>query len=124
VESEQLLHAILQMPRAEMEQFVTRLLGFKIRQDTLNVSQAESELLLKINQGIPLALQQRFNVLSAKRQAHTLTLEEHQELIQITEHIEQLDAKRLQYLIELAALRNVSLDEIIQQLGIQLASHA
>ncbi len=34
VETEQLLHAALQMPRAELEQFVTRLLALKMSQDT------------------------------------------------------------------------------------------
>ena len=91
VDSEQLLHAALQMPRAELEQFVARLLALKIRQDTPHLSQAESELLCKINQGIPSATQQRLNALIAKRQAHTLTMAEHQELIQLTAQVEQSD---------------------------------
>src|SRR5216117_54614 len=124
VETEQLLHAALQMPRAELEQFVTRLLALKISQDTPHLSQAESELLLKINQGIPSATQQRLDALIVKRQAHTLTVGEHQELTRLTEQIEQLDAERLQYLIELAALRQITPDALIQQLGLQPAPHA
>ena len=124
VEAEQLLHAALQMPRAELEQFVARLLALKIRQDTPHLSQAESELLLTINQGIPSATQQRLDALIAKRQAHTLTVGEHQELTRITEQIEQRDAERLQYLIELAALRQITLDALMQQLGLQPAPHA
>ena len=124
VEAEQLLHAALQMPRAELEQFVTRLLALKIRQDTPHLSQAESELLLTINQGIPSATQQRLDTLIAKRQAHTLTVGEQQELIQITAQIEQRDAERLQHLIELAALRHVTLDALTQQLGLQPAPQA
>jgi hypothetical protein len=89
VETEQLLHAALQMPRAELEQFVTRLLALTISQDTAHVSQAASALLLTINQGIPSATQQRLDALIAKRQAHTRTVEEHQELLQLTQQIEQ-----------------------------------
>jgi hypothetical protein len=124
VETEQLLQAALQMPRAELEQFVARLLALKISQDTPHLSQAESELLLTINAGIPSATQQRLDALIAKRQAHTLTRGEHQELLQITEQIEQRDAERLQHLIELAALRHVTLDALMQQLGLQPAPHA
>jgi hypothetical protein len=51
----------------------------------------------------------------AKRQAHTLTVGEQQELFQITAQIEQRDAERLQHLIELAALRHVTLDALTQQ---------
>ena len=124
VETEQLLQAALQMPRAELEQFVARLLALKISQDTPHLSQAESELLLTINEGIPSATQQRLDALMAKRQAHTLTRGEPQDLLQITAQIEQRDAERLQHLIELAALRHVTLDALMQQLGLQPAPHA
>ena len=124
VDPEQLLQAALQMPRAELEQFVARLLALKIRQDTPHLSQAESALLLNINQGMPAATHQRLDALIAKRQAHTLTRGEHQELLQVTEQIEQRDAERLQHLIELAALRHVTLDALMQQLGLQPAPHA
>lgn len=124
VDPEQLLQAALQMPRAELEQCVARLLALTISQDTPHVSQAESELLLLIHQGIPSATQQRLDALIAKRQAHTLTLGEHQELLQITAQIEHRDAERLQYLIELVALRHVTLDALMHQLGLQPAPHA
>ena len=124
VDTEQLLQAALQMPRAELEQFVARLLALKISQDTPHLSQAESELLRTINQGIPSATQQRLDALIAKRQAHTLTRGEHQELLQLTAQIEQRDAERLQHLIALATLRHVTLDALMQQLGLQPAPHA
>ena len=123
IETEQLLHAALQLPRAELEQFVTRLLVLSIRQATPRLAQAESELLLKINQDLPPATQQKLDELIAKRQAQTLTPEEHQELIRLTEDIEKSDAERLQYLLELAALRNLSLDELTRHLGIHSVPH-
>src|SRR6266403_2217847 len=75
IETEQLLHAALQLPRVELEQFVTRLLMLSIQQDTPHLTQAESELLLKINQGLPPATQQTLDELIAKRQTQTLTPE-------------------------------------------------
>jgi uncharacterized protein YnzC (UPF0291/DUF896 family) len=76
-------------------------------------------LLLKINQGIPDALQARFNELITKRKAMTLTNVEQAELIQLTDEIEQLDAKRIEYLAELSRLRRRSLTQVMQDLGIQ-----
>jgi hypothetical protein len=123
IETEQLLHAALQLPRSELEQFVTRLLMLSLPQDTPRLSQTESELLLKINQGLPPATQQQLDALIAKRQTQTLTPEEHQELIQLTESIEQADVERLRYLLELAALRKLSLDELTRHLGIHPVPH-
>jgi hypothetical protein len=123
IDTEQHLHAVLQLPRTELEQFVSRLLVCSMRQDTPHLAQAESDLLLKINQGLPPTIQQKLDKLIAKRQTQTLTAEEHEELIRLTEHIEKADAERLQHLLRLAALRDISLDELIQQLGIHPVPH-
>lgn len=122
--TEQLLNAIAQMPQSELETFVEQVLKLRAQRQAPSLSAAESELLLKINQGIPVDLQHRFNELVAKRQALALTEAEHaeliQELIQLGDRIEQLDAERLEYLAALAKLRQRSLREIMQDLGIQL----
>jgi hypothetical protein len=123
IDTEQLLHAALQLPHAELEQFVTRLLVLHIDHTTPRLTQTETELLLKVNQGLPSTTQQRLDELITKRQTRSLTPEEHQELIQITEQSEELDADRTRHLLALAALRNVSLDEVIQQLGIRPVPH-
>ncbi len=79
----------------------------------------ESELILKINQSIPDSLQERFNELIAKRYLLTLTDAEQAELIQLTDRIEDLDVKRIEYLAQLAQLRQRSLIEVMQDLNIQ-----
>jgi len=123
VDTEQLLHAALQLPRSELDQFVTRLLVLRIQHDTPRLTQDEAELLLKINEALPPAVQQRLDELISKRQTQSLTPEEHQELIRLTEQSEKVDADRMQHLLALAALRNVSLDEVIQQLGVHPVPH-
>lgn len=119
---EQLLNAIAQMPQPELEAFVEQVLKLRAQRQALSVSSVESELLLKINQGIPADLQHRFNELIAKRQALTLTEAEHAELIQLGDRIEQLDAERIESLAALAKLRQRSLREIMQDLGINRLS--
>jgi hypothetical protein len=123
VDAEQLLHAALQLPRSELDQFVTRLLVLRIQHDTPRLTQDEAELLLKINEDLPLAVQQRLDELISKRQTQSLTPAEHQELIHLTEQSEKVNADRMQHLLGLAALRNVSLDEVMRQLGIHPVLH-
>ena len=48
-----------------------------------------------------------------------LTAEEYQELIRLTEAGERADVQRLEHLIELAAVRGVTVDEVMAQLGIK-----
>ncbi|MGH7455208.1 MAG: hypothetical protein ACRENG_27885 [bacterium] len=47
---------------------------------------------MKINQGPPPDIQQRFNELNRKRKAETITPEEHRELLSLIERIEQFDS--------------------------------
>lgn len=80
----------------------------------------ESELLQQINRGFSAQTWQRYHDLIARRQAEILTSEEHAELISISDQIEKANARRLRYLAELAQLRQVSLEIVMEQLGIQV----
>jgi len=123
IETEQLLNAALQMPRPELERFVARLFAIKAREETPNLSEAETRLLLKINQDLPPESRNRMNELIDKRQAGLITPSELEELIQLTDQTEEIGVERLKCLIELAALRNVTLDELMRQLGIKPIPH-
>ena len=123
IETEQLLNAALQMPRPELEQFVRRLFTLKAREETPCLSERETALLLAINQGLPVATRKRLNRLIRKRQSHTITEAELQELRQLTHQIEKSDAERLKNLIELAHLRQVPLNDLIRQLGLKPYPH-
>ena len=117
--SEQLLRAIEQMPEPDLEEFVMQVLLLRAQRGMPNLSPQESAWLSQINQAIPPGLQARFNELVAKRRALTLTEEEHGELLQLTDQIEQRDAERIQALGKLAQFRGRSLPEIMKDLGIQ-----
>jgi hypothetical protein len=78
----------------------------------------ESILLQKIDRTLSPTIQQRYNNLRSKLQSETITSTEHQELLDLTDTIEQFDAERLQHLITLAQLRQVSLPELLQHLNI------
>jgi hypothetical protein len=73
----------------------------------------ESILLQKIDRTLPPIIQQRYNELRSNLQAETLTPIEHQELLNLTDTVEQFDVERLQHLLALAQLRQVSLPELL-----------
>lgn len=79
---------------------------------------AESELLVRINVGLPTELRERYAELVARRQAETLTPEEQAELLQLGSEVERLEAERLQALSKLAQLRQTSLADLTKQLGL------
>jgi hypothetical protein len=123
IEHDQLLNAALKMPRPELERFVAKLFALKAREETPNLSAAETALLLKINRDLLPAARKRMNELIDKRQAGLITQSELEELIQLTDQSEEIGVERLRCLIELAALRNIPVDELMRQLGIKPAPH-
>lgn len=123
IEKEQLLDAVLQMPQSELEQFVSRAFSLKARELTHALPEREAELLMKINQGIPAATQQRLNELIKRRRAATIGAKELRELKKLTDQIEESDARRLELLSELARLRSVPLRKLIRQLGLKPVRH-
>ena len=121
--TDELLQAALQLPQVELEQFVTRLFSLKARERAPVLSEREAELLDKIYQALPAATQQRLNELIEKRQSSSITKNELQELIALTNQVELFDAVRLEQLSELAHLRNVTLEQLIRQLGLKPVPH-
>ncbi len=115
--SEDLLHAIEQLSQPELEVFAERIMALRLQNRVPALSQEESELLLCINQGVPLDVQQRYDALIAKRQSETLTPEEYTELLYLTNQIEQLDAKRIEQLARLAQIRRIPLSQLMHELG-------
>jgi len=122
--SEQLLKAVAQMSQSELDRFIAQVVAMRPRPKGRILSRVESKLLLKINQGIPTELQRRYNELIAKRQEMTLTPGEYSELLQLTDQVEMLDAKRVEYLTELARIRNKPLTILMDELGIQPPAYA
>ncbi len=74
------------------------------------------------NYCIPAELKQRFEVLNVKSQSSILTAEEHAEMLQLIDQLEQKHAERLEKLLDLAQLRGVPLKTLMQDL--QLVQHA
>ncbi len=115
-----ILNGISELDTKELEKFMTKLGHLIARRKVPSFSEQESVLLMKINDAIPTTLQKRYEVLLSKNREETITPIEHQELRKIIDKIEIKNAERLEHLIELSRIRNVSLDEVMKQLHINV----
>ena len=111
-ELEELLEAAARLSTRELEQFVARVLALRDQRVAPGLAKEEARLLGTINQGLPPSDQQRYDELTARRRAQTLSTEEHRELLGMIDRIEQADAERVGALARLAQLRDVSLEAL------------
>jgi hypothetical protein len=118
VTPDDLLEAVSQLDQAELDQFVARVLSLRARRQGPCLSDDESRLLQQINQGLPEPAASRYWELMDRRRAGTLTHEEHQELLGLTDQAEMLEAARAEAILELARLRDKPVDAVLQELGI------
>jgi hypothetical protein len=89
------------------------------RRQAPHLSRDETELLQQVNLGLSERQWQRYHELVAKRRAEILTADEQKELIAFSDQIERANARRIAHLIELAKLRQTSLETLMSELGIQ-----
>ncbi len=115
---EQLLQAVDQIELSELRRFVAEIVARASRRLAPSLSAEETELLLRINRGLPPAIEQRRRQLDARRRAETLTAEEHEELLGLIDRIEAAQAERLSDLVALAQFRGTSLPELMDDLGL------
>ncbi len=88
------------------------------------LSKKETELFLKINQALPADQQKRIEELTEKLEFESITDAEHTELLRLTDAMESAQVKRLRAVAELAKVRNVSLGEMMRQLGLEPGRYA
>jgi len=104
--------------------FVQRTLEERLKRPTNGhpnippLSSGESKLLRQVNEWLPSETWNEYQELRKKFHAETLTEAEHQRLTEIYDQIEIINAQRIGFLGELARLRQVSLKEMMNQLGI------
>lgn len=117
--TDELLHSVKQLSSSELEWFVWQLIALRAHRKAPALSKDESELLLKINRGIPPGIQERYLELIDKRQSESLTTGEYDELLELTDEVEKRDVERVEYLKELALIRHTSLHALMEDLHIQ-----
>jgi hypothetical protein len=121
--TDDLIRAVDQLAAGELDEFVRRVLTLRARRQAGSLSPEETGLLQRINQGLPREQQEHYQGLLDRRDTRTLTAQEHQELLRLTDQVEQAEADRAAALVELAQLRQVTVDQVLRDLGIRPASH-
>jgi hypothetical protein len=118
------LDSLQQLSPTELDQVTNHIIRLQARRKYPSLSQAEADLLLKINQGvIPVQVHQRCKELTAKVHNESISQIEYDELVELVDEIEQLNAQRLDYLAQLAQLRQVTLTELMKTLEITPLSY-
>lgn len=103
-----------QLPDATLAEAV--MLLEKLRsQSHLEAENVESELLQVLNWKMSDEDESRLTYLRQSNEAGMITVTEHQELLAYVEQLEHHDAQRAEALIQLASLRQVELESVLQE---------
>ena len=104
-----------------MEDYIAQMLimGFSgsNRQDVAELT--EGQLLQRVQLNIHPRELEKYNRLVELRRQETLTEEEYARLLALTNRIEIAYAERMKYVVALAKLRGVTLEQMMLDLGIQ-----
>lgn len=120
VPTENLLNAVVRLPAKEFERFFEQ--AKRLRQNPTNShwTKSEIELIRNLNNCVLSSEKQsRFDKLVKKRRAEKITESELAELIALNNESESLNFKRIEILAKLAAAKNKTLQEIMDELEIR-----
>jgi hypothetical protein len=120
--TEELLEAADQLDETELEQFALQIIALRARRQAPSLPKAEAALLIEINRGLRPEEQERYDELIGKRRRESLTPDEYEELLCLTDHVESVAARRMKALAELARLRGITMTALMEDLGIQTPS--
>lgn len=121
---DELLLKVDELDTTELDRLADRVHWLRARKKAPVLEPRETELLIEINRALPAESHQRYQTLAQRRSEETLTEVEHQELIQLSDRMELLGAQRIQALAQLADFRQISLLQVMEDLGIQGAGFA
>jgi hypothetical protein len=113
-----LLRAVEQLEVEDLDAFTQSVIALRAARAAPGLAADEARLLEKIGEPPERHLQQRYDQLVQRRREETLTPEEHQELLQLSDQMEALDVRRVEALAELARIRGVTLRVLMQELGL------
>jgi hypothetical protein len=116
-----LVTAVDQLPNDELTQFVRRVLALQSHRG-LSILDREDEITLLetiYRQRLNNRDQNRLRRRRSKSRQGRLTPEEHAELLQFVQRVEQQDLVRIKALVQLAQKRGVTVSDLLQELGIE-----
>jgi hypothetical protein len=115
---DELLKAANQLSELDLDQLTQKVLLLRAKRQAPVLSHLETELYLKINQGLPADLHQEYRALVNKRDDMELTEAEYARLLELSDRIEALTVDRTQAIIQLANLRGIPFMQLMDELDI------
>jgi len=119
VTTEQLLQSVNGLPDDQLQEFTEQVLRLNASRRSASLSTSETELLKEINRRLPARQVARYRELVGKRDTGTLTTDEHRELCELSDWLEERNAERLGHVADLARSRGVALSEMMDQLSLK-----
>jgi hypothetical protein len=114
-----ILNSIDRFDKSKFEQFYQELMALRLKKSGLPLLNAvESQLLNKINIEFDPKKWERLTYLDWKLEYGALTAKEEIESLKLAEAYEHYSVERLKSLSQLALIRQVSIDKLMEQLGI------
>lgn len=114
-----ILNSVDGFESSKFEQFYQELTAMRLKKSGLPLLNAvESELLNKINIEFDPKKWERLTYLDWKLEFGALTEKEEIESLKLAEAYEHYSVERLKHLSQLALIRRVSIDELMEQLGV------
>ncbi|MFZ0546499.1 MAG: hypothetical protein WAM60_13725 [Candidatus Promineifilaceae bacterium] len=117
-----LLEAIKQLENEELANLVADILNVRASRYAPVLGHQETELFQYINQWLTPEEQLQREELQQKLEDETLTELEHKRLIQLNEKAEWLNARRIEALAQLAALRQTTLPQLMYTMGFETSA--
>jgi hypothetical protein len=103
----------------KFERLYQMLYAQKVKRNGVSIlNEQESNLLTEINEDFDIKKWERLKYLDWKLESSALTSKEETELLKLAEAYESYSVERLKKITKLAMVRQVSIDSLLQQLGI------
>ena len=119
IDNQSLLLDVAKMPVPELERFIKDINALLRRKKTQDKALRERQLLDKINRTVLNASQtERYHILIEKLELGTMTDAEHLEFGILANNEEKLRNHRVKYMIELSQIRESSLPQVMESLGL------
>lgn len=121
---EDLLEGIANLEISELEELADKIIDLRAERRVPSIPQDEAILLEKIKSGVPSQVRRRYEQLLPKLLDESMSPAEHKEYLSLIDQIKLADAERMRNLIALAALRNSTIDIVMDELGLRQPTYA
>jgi hypothetical protein len=120
----QVMDDLARLTARQLETVIEHASVLRLQKRKAVMSTRESELMRVINRGLSAEKSARLEQLQQKLRQETIRPRENQQLLRLSDELENLAAQRLKALIDLAALRETSVAKLILEMGLDGAAYA